>query len=65
MRTNRAAFSADAASRQPPSRSGLFATTPTVRPANRPSVVTTFGAHFACSSTPGPSSTARTSGRTS
>ena len=36
MRTNRAAFSAEAASRQPPSRSGLFAITPTVRPANRP-----------------------------
>ena len=37
---------------------GLFAITPTVRPANRPSPVTMFGAHLACSSTPGSSSSA-------
>ena len=65
MRTNRAAFSAEAESRQPPRRSGLLAMTPTVRPAKRPSVVTMFGAHLACSSTPGSSSSALTTGFTS
>ena len=44
IRTNRAAFSADGESRQPPSRSGLLAMTPTVRPPNRPSAVTMLGA---------------------
>ena len=46
IRTNRAAFSADSRSRQPPSRIGLLAITPTVRPPSRPSTVTMFGAHF-------------------
>ena len=65
IRTNRAAFSAEVASRQPPSRSGLLATTPTVRPPSLPSTVTTFGAHFGCSSTPGSSSSPVTIGCTS
>src|SRR5918996_1676571 len=43
IRTKRAAFSAEVESRQPPSRSGLLAITPTVRPPNRPSVVVMFG----------------------
>ncbi len=51
IRTNLAAFSADAESRHPPRRSGLLAMTPTVRPAIRPSAVTTLGAHRGCSST--------------
>ena len=50
MRTKRAAFSADDESKQPPRRKGLLATTPTVRPPKRPSVVTIFGAHFGCNS---------------
>ena len=60
-----AAFSAEDESRQPPRRSGLFAMTPTVRPPKRPSVVTMFGAHFGCSSTPGSSRIPLTSGCTS
>ena len=47
------------------SRSGLFATTPTVRPPSLPSSVTTFGAHFGCSSMPGSSSSPSTIGCTS
>ena len=56
IRTNRDAFSADSESRQPPSRSGLLATTPTVRPPKRPSTVVMLGAHLACTSWAVPSS---------
>ena len=65
IRTKRDAFSAEMASRQPPSRSGLFAITPTVPPPSRPSVVTTFGAHLGNSSIPGASSSRPTTGWTS
>ena len=44
IRTNRDAFSALSESRQPPLRSGLLATTPTVRPASRPRPTTMLGA---------------------
>lgn len=49
-RTNRDAFSADSESRQPPLRSGLFATMPIDLPDSLPKPTTMFGAHFGCSS---------------
>ena len=56
IRTKRAAFSALEESRQPPRRSGLLATMPTVRPPRRPRPTTMLGAHLVCSSTNVPSS---------
>ncbi len=67
IRTKRDPFSALSESRQPPLRSGLLATTPTARPANRPRPQSRFGAQFGwISTTPALSSRrARMSGRTS
>ena len=55
-RTKRAAFSALSEFRQPPSRSGLLASTPTVRPDSRPSPTTIDGAQLAWNSSNGVSS---------